>query len=170
LRCPGALGGTRCLLPHADWDAATDCLDRVAAALDKQPGGIAARTWGERNTARITHPISRALPGFVARLLDMPADPLPGDSNMPRVQGPKFGASERFAVAPGDEEHGYFELPGGQSGHPLSPFYGAGHDGQADVLPGRCCYRPTDLSRAADLSTKRYGKTAGRSHAGRHEI
>ena len=118
------------LLPpgYADWDALQlDCLDRVAAALDKQPGGIAARTWGERNTARITHPISRALPGFVARLLDMPADPLPGDSNMPRVQGPKFGASERFAVAPGDEEHGYFELPGGQSGHPLSPFYGAGH-------------------------------------------
>ncbi|MCB1577471.1 MAG: penicillin acylase family protein, partial [Xanthomonadales bacterium] len=89
---------------------------------------IAERSWGERNTARIAHPLSRALPGFLAAYLDMPADPLPGDSNMPRVQGPKFGASERFAVAPGDEAHGYFELPGGQSGHPLSPFYGAGHE------------------------------------------
>ena len=118
------------LLPpgYASWEALQlACLDRVAANLEKQPGGIPARTWGERNTARIAHPLSRALPGFVARMLDMPADPLAGDSNMPRVQGPEFGASERFAVAPGDEEHGYFEMPGGQSGHPLSPFYGAGH-------------------------------------------
>lgn len=118
------------LLPpgYQSWEALQlDALDRVAANLEKQPGGIPARTWGERNTARIAHPLSRALPGFLAQLLDMPADQLPGDSNMPRVQAPGFGASERFAVAPGDEEHGYFELPGGQSGHPLSPFYGAGH-------------------------------------------
>ncbi|MFA7322674.1 MAG: penicillin acylase family protein, partial [Dokdonella sp.] len=118
------------LLPpdYASWEELQlACLDRVAANLQKQAGGIAARTWGERNTARIAHPLSRALPGFVARWLDMPADALAGDSNMPRVQSPDFGASERFAVAPGDEEHGYFELPGGQSGHPLSPFYGAGH-------------------------------------------
>lgn len=118
------------LLPpgYQDWTAfQVACLDRVVERLESQPGGLAARTWGERNTARISHPLSRALPAFVARYLDMPADELPGDSNMPRVQGPKFGASERFSVAPGDEEHGYFELAGGQSGHPLSPFYGAGH-------------------------------------------
>jgi penicillin G amidase len=118
------------LLPpgYDSWEALQlACLDRVIANFEKQPGGITARTWGERNTARIAHPLSRALPGFIARLLDMPADELPGDSNMPRVQAPAFGASERFAVAPSDEEHGYFELPGGQSGHPLSPFYGAGH-------------------------------------------
>jgi penicillin amidase len=106
----------------------------VAERLKAQPGTISERTWGERNTARILHPLSRALPGFLAARLDMPPDPLPGDSNMPRVQGPKFGASERFAVAPGDEEHGYFELPGGQSGHPLSPFHGAGH---ADWVEGK---------------------------------
>ena len=126
------------LLPpgYASWeDLQRKCLDRVVARLDEQPGGIAARTWGERNTARIAHPLSRALPAFLARLLDMPADPLPGDSNMPRVQGPAFGASERFAVAPGDEEHGYFELPGGQSGHPLSPFYGAGHGDWVEGKP-----------------------------------
>ncbi|MBL0165387.1 MAG: penicillin acylase family protein [Xanthomonadales bacterium] len=118
------------LLPpgYESWEALQlACLDRVAANLEKQPGGIPARNWGERNTANIAHPLSRALPGFIARMLDMPADQLPGDNNMPRVQGQAFGASERFAVAPGDEEHGYFELPGGQSGHPLSPFYGAGH-------------------------------------------
>ncbi len=137
------------LLPpgYESWQALQlACLDRVAANLEKQPGGIPARTWGERNTVRIVHPLSRALPGFIARWLDMPADQLPGDSNMPRVQAPGFGASERFAVAPGDEEHGYFEMPGGQSGHPLSPFYGAGHSDWVEgkptpFLPGSAQHR-----------------------------
>ncbi|HJU37926.1 MAG TPA: penicillin acylase family protein, partial [Tahibacter sp.] len=118
------------LLPpgYADWDALlVACAERAGTNLDHQPGGLAAQTWGARNTMRIAHPLSRALPAFLARRLDMPPDPLPGDSNMPRVQAPSFGASERFAVAPGDEEHGYFMMPGGQSGHPLSPYYGAGH-------------------------------------------
>ncbi len=125
------------LLPpaFASWDALLlDRADRVEARLAAQPGGLAARTWGERNTTRIAHPMSRALPAFAARWLDMPAQPLPGDSNMPRVQAPAFGASERFAVAPGDEANGYFMMPGGQSGHPLSPYYGAGH---ADWAQGR---------------------------------
>ena len=55
--------------------------------------------------------------------LDMPAEELPGDSNMPRVQGPTSGASERFAVSPGREQEGYMHMPTGQSGHPLSPHY-----------------------------------------------
>lgn len=125
------------LLPpgYADWDALlVACAERAGAKLDVQPGGLAARRWGERNTARIAHPLSRALPAFAARWLDMPYEPLPGDNNMPRVQGPEFGASERFAVAPGDEAHGYFMMPGGQSGHPLSPYYGSGH---ADWAAGR---------------------------------
>ncbi len=126
------------LAPHdaRDWDAfLLAAVDRVGAKLDAQPGGITARTWGERNTAHIAHPISRALPAFVARWLDMPYEPLPGDSNMPRVQSPDFGASERFAVTPGDEAHGYFMMPGGQSGHPLSPYYGAGHADWAKGMP-----------------------------------
>lgn len=120
---------------YADWNALLiACADRTAASLDQQPGGIAARTWGEHNTMHIAHPVSRALPSFAARWLDMPPDQLPGDRDMPRVQAPAFGASERFAVAPGDEAHGYFELAGGQSGHPLSPYYGAGH---ADWAAGK---------------------------------
>lgn len=125
------------LLPpgHADWDALLlACAERAGKSLDAQAGGLDARTWGERNTARIAHPVSRGLPDFLARFLDMPHEPLPGDSNMPRVQGPSFGASERFAVAPGGEAHGYFMMAGGQSGHPLSPYYGSGH---ADWVAGR---------------------------------
>ena len=52
---------------------------------------------------------------------------LAGDGNMPRVQSPTFGASERMVVAPGHEADGIVHMPGGQSGHPLSPFWGAGH-------------------------------------------
>ncbi len=125
------------LLPpgYADYDALLiACADRAFADLDAREGGLEARTWGERNTMRIAHPVSRALPAFVAKYLDMPPDQLPGDRDMPRVQSPTFGASERFAVAPGDEAHGYFMLAGGQSGHPLSPYYGAGH---ADWAAGK---------------------------------
>ncbi|MEO7325224.1 MAG: penicillin acylase family protein [Dokdonella sp.] len=126
------------LLPpgYADWDALLiACAERAGKNLDTQPGGLAARSWGERNTARIAHPLSRALPRFLARLLDMPYQPLPGDHDMPRVQSPDFGASERFAVSPGDEAHGYFMMPGGQSGHPLSPYYGSGHQDWVEGKP-----------------------------------
>ena len=32
-----------------------------------------------------------------------------------------------MVVAPGHEEDGIIHMPGGQSGHLLSPFWGAGH-------------------------------------------
>ncbi|WP_440223729.1 penicillin acylase family protein [Dokdonella sp. MW10] len=126
------------LLPPgpADWEVLMlESADRVVQRLDAREGGLAAQTWGARNTARIRHPLSRVLPGWAARWLDMPADALPGDANLPRVQGPSFGASERFAVAPGDEENGYFQMPGGQSGHPLSPFHASGHADWVDGTP-----------------------------------
>jgi penicillin amidase len=71
---------------------------------------------------------------FAKPLLCMPADQLPGDGSMPRVQAPENGASERMVVAPGHERDGIFHMPGGQSGHPLSPYWGAGHD---DWVHGR---------------------------------
>jgi penicillin amidase len=125
------------LLPaiYADWeDMLRSCAERLAERMRSQPGGIGARTWGERNTASIRHPLSRNMPDFIATWLDMPGDQLPGDIHMPRVQGRDFGASNRLAVAPGAEEQGYFEMPGGQSGHPLSPYYGSGH---ADWVAGK---------------------------------
>lgn len=104
----------------------------IAAALEQGPR-LAERTWGERNSPAIQHPLSRAVP-FLSRWLDMPRAPIPGDSYMPRVQNGDEGASERLAVAPGHEEDGYFMMPCGQSGHPLSPHYGDGH---RDWLQGR---------------------------------
>ena len=135
------------LLPpgYKDWnDLLLRCAERVAARAGERGGGIASYRWGEYNTVRIRHPLSSALP-HMDWLLDMPADELPGDNNMPRVQGPTFGASQRFGVQPGHEETGYFHMPGGQSGNPLSPFYGAGHEDWAQgkptsFLPGEAKY------------------------------
>ncbi len=126
------------LLPRgvASWDTLlADAARRVHADLAKQGGDLADRTWGERNTTAICHPLAGALPAFARPLLCMPAEPLPGDSNMPRVQGPEVGASERMVVSPGHEKDGIFHMPGGQSGHPLSPFWAAGHDDWAKGRP-----------------------------------
>ncbi|MBS0375505.1 MAG: penicillin acylase family protein [Proteobacteria bacterium] len=132
------------LLPpgSADWPAfLLASADAAVAGLDDECPRLASCTWGRVNLTRIRHPLSAALPGLAA-LLDMPSEMLPGDEDMPRVQGPNFGASERFAVAPGHEADGYFEMPGGQSGHPLSPYYRAGYarwahgEPPAGFLPG----------------------------------
>ncbi len=100
-------------------------LDATIAELGASCAELAHCTWGAHNPVRIRHPLSRALP-WLASFLDMPTLELPGDHDMPRVQDGAVGASERFAVSPGHEEQGYLHLPGGQSGHPLSPYYRAG--------------------------------------------
>ena len=110
-------------------------VDATITEMDRgEDSGLEHRTWGESNTTRIRHPLSRALPAL-SDWLDMPSRPLPGDSNMPRVQHRSSGASERLAVSPGREEHGYFHMPCGQSGHPLSPYYRAGHDAWEEGRP-----------------------------------
>jgi penicillin G amidase len=103
--------------------------------------------WGDRNRVAIRHPLSKGLP-LLGRWFDIPAQPLPGDSHMPRVQGPADGASQRLAVSPGHEDMGIFHMPGGQSGHFLSPYYRAGHEAWANgdpapFLPGEPRHRLT---------------------------
>jgi penicillin amidase len=117
------------LLPsrHASWDAALlDAFDRVLDAFEQTGVPLEDMTWGRRNTIALRHPLSRAVPAL-GRWLDTQPVELPGDNYMPRVVTPRFGASERFAVSPGREEEGYFHMPGGQSGHPLSPHYRDAH-------------------------------------------
>jgi penicillin amidase len=112
---------------YPSWDALLlSAADAVLEELTKDGRRLAERTWGERNTTLIHHPLSRAVPQL-GGFLDMPREPLPGDSHMPRFQSPSAGASERFAVSPGREELGYFHMPCGESGHPLSPHYADGH-------------------------------------------
>lgn len=132
------------------WDE--QLLSAVDAVLDRfaeEDGSLAQQTWGNRNTVLVRHPLSLAVPQL-SRWLDIPPRPLPGAGNMPRVQSVRFGASMRMAVTPGREEDGLFHMPGGQSGHPRSPYYRAGHDAWADgeptpFLPGPAVRRLTLL-------------------------
>jgi penicillin amidase len=133
----------------ADWRAFM--LDRIDHAIDSLPAGVqlADASWGMRNRAAIGHPLARIVPAWLPWLrgwLEAPRDPLPGDINMPRVQAPSFGASERMVVSPGHEQDGLFEMPGGQSGHPLSPYFLAGHEAWVHAeptpfLPGAAVHR-----------------------------
>lgn len=137
---------------YASWrDLELAAVDRTILEVTHDDKGqivpLSQATWGRKNTAAIAHPFTMAMP-FLARWLGAPPDPLPGDANMPRVAGPRFGQSERLTVSPGREEEGLFDMPGGQSGHPLSPFFLKGHEdwvqGRArPLLPGEPAYTLT---------------------------
>jgi penicillin amidase len=134
---------------YKDWDALLAASAReVADELAKVPGPLAGKTWGRYNAAQINNPLSTVLPTWLARFIDMPHDPLPGDNDMPLVLHPKFGASMRMDVQPGDEAHGILEMPAGQSDNPLSPWFGQGHEAwvhgkPTPLLPGPAKYHLT---------------------------
>ncbi|MGD9722885.1 MAG: penicillin acylase family protein [Pirellulales bacterium] len=121
---------------YPTWDALL--LSAVDAVLDdaqNSGGSVATYAWGEYNITRIQHPLSQAVPAL-AGWLDMPGRALAGDSeNMPRIQAPDKGASQRMAVSPGHEADGYMHMPCGQSGHPLSPHYRDAHQAWEEGRP-----------------------------------
>ncbi len=127
----------------ASWDdVLLAAVDDVIRQMDTFGVKLPQANWGWRNTAQIRHPFGNLVPGWASSWLNLPADPLPGDQDMPRVQGPTHGASERLVVSPGRENEGIFHMPGGQSAHPLSPFYRAGHSAwvrgePSPFLPGK---------------------------------
>ncbi len=108
---------------YSSWnDAILSALDATLAELTADGTALANATWGRRNTLAIRHPLSGSIP-FSGAWLDMPAMEMPGDDDMPRVQIGSLGASQRMVVSPGHEAQGFFQMPCGQSGHPLSPHY-----------------------------------------------
>lgn len=120
---------------YASWDEQLlAAADRVLLELTKDERTLASRTWGERNTSRFRHPLASAIPVF-GKSLQYPVRQLPGDADMPRVQSPTFGASQRMVVSPGRESEGIFHMPGGQSGHPLSPHFADSHQAWVDGRP-----------------------------------
>jgi len=129
--------------PFQTWE---DLLTKSAQKLANTLTDESNLTWGKHNTAAICHPLMRALPDAARPWLCMPPDPLPGDHNVPRVQTPNLGASQRMVVAPGHEIDGIIHMPGGQSGHFMSPFWGSGHDDWVQgkptpFLPGETQYQ-----------------------------
>lgn len=123
---------------YRDWDSLLlAMIDATLNDATRQGEPLQRWTWGRKNVARIEHPISLAAP-LVGRWLqlNMPAEPLPGGrKDMPRIQDPTYGASQRMVVTPGRESDGYFHMPCGQSGHPLSTHYRDGHEAWATGQP-----------------------------------
>lgn len=128
------------------WDAVlVAAIDDVIARIDRDGVAPPRLNWGHRNAARIRHPFGNLVPEWLSGWLSMPPDPLPGDVDMPRMQAPDYGASERLVVAPGREAEGIFHMPGGQSAHPWSDFYRAGHEAwvrgePTPLLPGKTAH------------------------------
>ncbi len=114
--------------PHEEWDSfLREVVASAVTALDEGPGDAGSLPWGQMNRARITHPFGE-LSTALGWLLNLPGDPLPGWAGTIRAQGPSYGQSLRFTGRPGEPERATFQMPGGQSGHFLSPYYQAGHD------------------------------------------
>ncbi|MBI3349624.1 MAG: penicillin acylase family protein [Burkholderiales bacterium] len=119
-------------------------LDSRKALID-QHGSLAAATWGADNPTGMRHPLSAAVPAL-SSWLDQTGQGMAGDSHMPRVHNHGHGQSERMVVSPGHEEKGILVIPGGQSGHPLSPFYRGDHAAwlaaePLPFLPGKATHR-----------------------------
>jgi penicillin amidase len=131
----------------ASWDELLlASIDAVVASATGE-GTLEARTWGDYNVTTYRHPLSPGLP-FIGRLLDMPVQSIPGDLYTPRVSWNNNAASQRMVVSPGREAEGIMQMPTGQSGHPLSPFYANSHPAWVSgeptpFLPGRTEHRLT---------------------------
>ncbi len=101
---------------------------------------VAELTWGEGPMWRIPHVLVSGFPPAML-VLSLPAPSVLGDDDMPLVLRPGLGPSLRMVVSPGHEEEGIFTMPGGQSGHPMSPHWGDHHEAWAagqtsPFLPG----------------------------------
>lgn len=125
------------LLPanYKNWDQLLQVsIEQTLNELDEKFGDWEKASWGEFNKVSIQHPMSPFVP-LLGSLTDMPPQPQSGDSFMPRVGGPSFGASQRLVVAPGHEDKGILHMPSSQSGHPLSPYFGKGHEAWLNGTP-----------------------------------
>ncbi|MFC0119253.1 penicillin acylase family protein [Pseudoalteromonas xiamenensis] len=134
---------------YESWDALLlDSYLQAKADLTAKHGvSMAGWSWGEVNALHVQHPFSRQIP-LLSKLLDMPKMPAFGDTFMPAVQMPHFGASQRFIAQPGHLDNATMTMAGGQSGHPLSPYYRAGFEeyatgGTLPLLPGELEHRLT---------------------------
>ena len=119
----------------ANWDDyLRSTLDRNLRQYQADDPDLTRTTWGKRNRLEMRHPVFGGIP-ILGRFFDMPNAEMSGDTHMPRVQAPGFGASERMVVAPGREADGLLNMPGGQSSNPLSPYFDNGHEQWVEGVP-----------------------------------
>lgn len=132
-----------------DWPSfLTRSLRTSAAKLRAEQGigHLADLAWEAVNPIRVGHPFGK-LAAPLAAVLDMPSKGLSGCNRFClRVVHHDHGAGERMVVSPNHPEDGILHMPGGQSGHPLSPHYRDQHAAWATgtplpFLPGKPAHR-----------------------------
>jgi penicillin amidase len=122
---------------HQSWDdLVLDALKASASRLKRTYGAesLDALDWGRINQIAISHPFSRAMPVF-SPLLDMRLEAIAGCGHCVRVMDRDLGASERMVISPGRFADGILQMPGGQSGHPLSRHYRDQHTSWVQGAP-----------------------------------
>ena len=110
---------------YSDYDELVRDAARAGAKglAQRAPGVPLERIeWGRINRADYAHPLGLALPAL-GRWLNLPHAALAGGSHVVRVTRPRSGASMRMVADLADPARSTFALPGGQSGHFLSPHY-----------------------------------------------
>lgn len=84
---------------------------------------LAQLTWGQTHPVTLQHPFSKVA-SILGNVLDMPTFASDGCASVcVKVMADGHGASERLVLSPAHPENAIFHMPGGQSGHPLSPHY-----------------------------------------------
>ncbi|MGI5499254.1 penicillin acylase family protein [Lentzea sp. CA-135723] len=96
----------------------------VEECVDQAVEGGAPR-WGEVNQVGLDHPLAALVP-WAAPLLGVAATAQPGALHAVRTCVPGFAAAGRSVLSPGGDAS--FEVPGGQSGHPLSVHFADRHE------------------------------------------
>lgn len=133
-----------CLPPRfEDWNALDAATFRSVVRqlqAEQQEGGGLEMPWGVVNASEFTHPFSRGTP-WGGDEWNLPRHAQSGHPSTVRVAHPRFGASARLVVGPGNEDKAILQTPGGQSGHYLSRHYRDLHDSwrngeQTPMLPG----------------------------------
>lgn len=90
--------------------------------------------WGRVNRCGLRHPLE-ALAPWSAALLGVAPRPQPGALHVVRTCVPGFGSAGRAVLAPGSAGFAAVDLPGGQSGHPLSPHFADRHEEWSSASP-----------------------------------
>ena len=100
-------------------DLILDCIEQTITNANEKDWP----EWGEVNRIRLSHPFGNKMKWLRPWLSSNEIKSSGALTDMPGIASPAFGASQRMAVFPGREETGIMQLPGGQIGHPGSPFY-----------------------------------------------
>ncbi|WP_213453292.1 penicillin acylase family protein [Rhizomonospora bruguierae] len=114
------------LLPRAAEPGGWDAFMAAAAAR------AADARW--ENAVGLRHPMESLAP-WAAALIGVAPRPQPGALHAVRTCVPGFGSAGRAVFTTGPDGYAAVDLPGGQSGHPLSPHFTDRHEEWSEAPP-----------------------------------